>query len=341
MSQDVGVAPEESGTSDWYRRAAVELAATSDLQVAWARGVAADDTVIALINRLPREHRQPSLIFSVARWLGAPAAPWPEFRGFLVAEWPRVEAAARERRTQTNEVGRCAPLLVALDRIPGPIALLELGASAGLCLGVDAYSYRFDDGPVIGEGSPLLECRTTGTGEAPGGIPDIVWRRGIDLAPLSIDPGPGENDIDWLEVLLPPDRPERVARLRAACATIAADPPEVVAGDALLALPAIAATAPSGPALVIVALGTLVYLPPADRTAVLRLAADLGARLVTMEPVTALPAVAARLEALTAPEPTPYVLALDAEPLAYVSAHGERLSWLTPVGQPDARPASS
>ncbi len=325
-------------TSDWYRRAAVELAATSELQVAWATGIADDESVTALIDRLPRESRQPSLVFSVARWLGAPAAAWPEFREFLVEEWPRVEAAARERRTQTNEVGRCAPLLAALDCIDGPIALLELGASAGLCLGVDAYSYRFDEGPVVGDGSPLLECRTSGSGQAPTRLPEIVWRRGIDLTPLSIDPSSDarESDIAWLEALLPPDRPERVARLRAACATLAADPPGVVAGDAVTALPAVAATAPSGATLVVVALGTLVYLPPADRTAAATLATGLGARLVTLEPVTALPDVAARLPALTAPDPTPFVLALDGEPLAYVSAHGDALSWLSPVGQPDA-----
>ena len=335
MSQDVVVADE---TSDWYRRAAVELAATSELQVEWAQGIAADTTVIDLIDRLPREHRQPSLLFSVARWLGAPAAGWPRLREFLVEEWPRVEAAARERRTQTNEVGRCAPLLAALDRIPGPLALLEVGASAGLCLGVDRYSYRFDDGAVIGDGSPLLECRTSGTGTAPTGFPDIVWRRGIDLAPLSIDPDADatSSDLAWLEALLPPDRPERVARLRAACATLAADPPVIVEGDAVEALPAAAAAAPSGATLVIVALGTLVYLPTADRDEVVRLASALGAGLVTMEPVVALPGVAARLAGLTAPDPTPFLLALDGEPLAYVSAHGDRLSWLTPVGQPDA-----
>ena len=185
----LGVAPQDSGTSDWYRRAAVELAGTSDLQVAWAAGIAADETVVALIDRLPREHRQPSLVFSVARWLGAPAAEWPEFREFLVEEWPRIEAAARERRTQTNEVGRCAPLLAALDRIAGPIALLEVGASAGLCLGVDAYAYRFDDEPVVGDGAPLLECRTSGAGRAPtvcptssGGVASISPRcRSIPL----------------------------------------------------------------------------------------------------------------------------------------------------------------
>lgn len=327
------MAPDPSGTSVWYRRAAIELAGTSELQVAWATGVAADETVIDLIDRLPREHRQPSLIFSVARWLGAPAADWPEFRRFLVEEWPRIEAAARERRTQTNEVGRCAPLLAALDRIPGPIALLEVGASAGLCLGLDAYAYRFDDGPVIGAGSPVLECRTSGDGSAPTRMPEVVWRRGIDLVPLDLN---AEDDSSWLEALLPPDRPDRLARLRAARSALSEDPPEVVAGDAVDALPAVAATAPSGATLVIAALGTLVYLPPADRSAVAALAAGLVARLVTLEPVSALPEVAARLAALTAPGPTPFVLALDGEPLAYASAHGDRLSWLTPVRQPDA-----
>jgi hypothetical protein len=332
------VVSDEPGTSAWYRRAAIELAGTSELQVSWALGIADDDTVVALIDRLPLERRQPSLVFSVARWLGAPAEPWPVFRSWLVEEWPRVEAAARERRTQTNEVGRCAPLLAALDRIPGSLALLELGASAGLCLGVDAYSYRFDAEPVVGEGRPLLSCETSGVGEAPRRLPDIVWRRGIDLAPLSIDPSAdvGSGSLAWLEALLPPDRPERLERLRAACDTLSSDPPEVIEGDALEALPAVAASAPSGASLVIVALGTLVYLPPADRAAIARVAADLGARLVTLEPVSALPEVAERLAGMTAPDPTAFVLALDGEPIGYSSAHGDRLSWLTPVGQPDA-----
>ena len=332
------MARDEPSTAAWYRRAAIELAGTSELQVAWALGIAGDDDVIALIDRLPRDRRQPSLVFSVARWLGAPASEWPEFRSWLVEEWPRVEAAARERRTQTNEVGRCAPLLAALDRIPGPLALLELGASAGLCLGIDAYSYRFDDEQIVGDGQPLLFCSTSGTGDAPRRLPEIVWRRGIDLAPLSIDASSetAEDDRAWLEALLPPDRPERLARLRAARETLSGDPPEVIEGDALEALPALAAAAPAGAVLVIVALGTLVYLPPADRAEVARVAEQLGARLVTLEPITALPEVAARLVALTAPDPTHFVLALDGEPIAYASAHGERLSWLTPVGQPDA-----
>lgn len=337
-----------SATSDWYRRAAVELAATSELQVAWARTVAGDPELLELIDRLPREHRQPSLLFSVASWCGAPAVADPSWRQWMVAHWPAIEDAARTRRTQTNEVGRCIPLLIGLDRIAAtdqrPIALLELGAAAGLCLGLDRYAYRFDDGPVLGGEGPMLSTTTTGTGTAPSRMPDIVWRRGVDLAPLdATDP----DDVRWLESLLPPDRPERRARLRAAIAAVHEHPPLVVEGDALAALPALAAAARDeapGATLVIAALGTLVYLRPDQRDAVVDAASDLGARLLTFEGAGVLPGVAEGLLRRSAPHPTPFVLAVDGEPIACAGPHGDRVSWLSsasPAGQPEVSGGSA
>lgn len=327
-----------SATADWYRRAAVELAATSERQVDWALGVTGDPELLALIEALPREHRQPSLLFAAAAWCGAPAADYPRWREWVVAHWDDVADVARTRRTQTNEVGRCIPLLVALDRIPGPIALLELGAAAGLCLALDRYSYRFDDDPPIGSGEPLLATTTTGVGTAPTRMPEIVWRRGIDLHPLSPT---APDDRRWLEALLPPDRPARLARLRAALAAVADDPPLVVAGDALSALPSVAAVAAEeapGATLVVASLGTLVYLPPADRAALAPAVREAGGRLVTFEAAGALPGVLERMRGLSAPHPTPFVLALDGEPLAHAAAHGDRISWLSqigPAGQPE------
>lgn len=324
-----------TSTADWYDRAADELAATSELQVGWARTVAGDAQLLELIEGLPREHRQPSLLFAVASWCGAPAVAGDAWRDWVVGHWDEVESAARTRRTQTNEVGRCIPLLLGLDRIAdtvgAPIALLELGAAAGLCLAVDRYSYRFDGGPVLGHGEPLLTTTTTGGGSgavAPTRLPRIAWRRGVDLSPLDVaDPA----DVSWLTALLPPDRPDRRERLASALATVRDDPPRVVAGDALAALPALTAAARADApdaTLVVAALGTLVYLPREKRDAVADAASAAGAHLLTFEGTGVLSAVESRLAGMTAPHPTPFVLAVDGEPIAYAGPHGDRVSWL-------------
>ena len=315
-------------TADWYHRAARELAQTSELQVRWALEIAERDDLLALIDELPRAHRQPSLLFSVARYLGAPAEA---FADWLVAEWPRVAPVAAQRLTQTNEALRCAPLVAALERITAPdepIALIEIGASAGLCLAPERYSYSFATGEGLvrlGSGGPLLECTVTG-GSAPARLPLVAWRRGLDLRPLDVR---SADDRAWLEALLPPDRPERTARLREAVAVLREDPPSIVAGDAAEALPALLEEVPRGMRAVVVSLGTLVYLPRASRERVLAAVGAVGASLVTLEAESLLPHLVAPRAALTAPEPTPFLLAADGVPLACATPHGGRLSWLT------------
>ncbi|QHC60267.1 DUF2332 family protein [Rathayibacter sp. VKM Ac-2760] len=326
-------------TADRYRRAAVELAQTSELQVEWALAVAGDDALLALIDELPPAHRQPSLLFSVARLLGVPAAGGAEVAEWLRAEWPRVAPVAAERLTQTNEALRCAPLVAALERItePGePVALVEIGASAGLCLAPERYSYAFvaaegsaerpaEGATRLGRGGPVLECVVSG-GAAPTRLPVVAWRRGLDLRPLDVR---SAEDRAWLEALLPPDRPERTARLRAAVATLREDPPEIVAGDAAEALPEVLAAVPRGVRPVVVSLGTLVYLPWAARERVLAAVDAAGASLVTLEAEALLPSLRDRAAALTAPERTPFLLAADGVPLASAAPHGGRLSWLS------------
>jgi hypothetical protein len=58
-----------------------------------------------------------------------------------------------KRRTQTNEPARCATLLPLLALLPQPLALLEIGASAGLCLLPDLYSYKYTDSTFIAPSS--------------------------------------------------------------------------------------------------------------------------------------------------------------------------------------------
>ncbi|MGB3911612.1 MAG: DUF2332 family protein [Pseudolysinimonas sp.] len=324
-------------TADWYDRAATrDLVGHSALHVEWAAGVAADDDVVGLLDRLPRERRQPSLIFSVATWLGAEATDYPAFRAWLVEHWPAVEAVARERRTQTNEVGRCAPLVVALARIPGPLALLEVGAAAGLCAIPERYAYRFGERPVLGAGEPLIDCVVEGADLVPDSLPDIRWQLGLDLHPLSVADA---ADTGWLEALVPLDRSDRRARLRAALATARDDPPRVIAGDALHDLADAAAQAPADLTLVVVSLGTLVYLPPEARAAFPVAVAEAGARLVTLEQSGIADRPQGRVSAGR------FVLALDGEAIAEASPHGDRLTALSVrrsaarhPGLPDAHP---
>ena len=69
---------------------------------------------------------------------------------------------AAVRSTKTNEPRRCAGLLPVLAGIAGPLALLEVGASAGLCLYPDRYSYSYDGLPPLhpadGPSPVLLEA---------------------------------------------------------------------------------------------------------------------------------------------------------------------------------------
>ena len=136
--------------------------------------VSRDDEVLSLLGRLPPAKRQPNLLFGVVRFLGGPVGNPAAFHHFVVTNWPAVEAQMRTRATQTNEAGRCAILLPVLAALPQPLALLEVGASAGLCLYPDRYSYRYGD-YQIGGGVPILDCAATGMVQ-PAGLPEVAAR---------------------------------------------------------------------------------------------------------------------------------------------------------------------
>ncbi|TPW72863.1 DUF2332 family protein [Schumannella sp. 10F1B-5-1] len=324
-------------TAEWYRRAAGELAPHSALHGAWAAALADDAEVLQIVDALPPAQRHPSLLFAVADLLGASteATSYSELRAWLLEHAGRLAAAAHGRRTQTNEVGRSAPLAAALARLDGPIVLLELGAAAGLCLALDRWTIAFDgdDGATstLGAGEPVVRCRVPGPGPLPTRLPRILDRRGVDLAPLDpLDPG----DARWLEALTPVDRPDRRERLAAALAAVAVDPVPVVAGDVaeLIAEPermrAIAPEVPVGARLVVVSLGTLVYLHRDVRARFLDAVRAIGAHAITLEGTNALPEVSERAAGRDSAHPTGHLLALDGEPLAHVTPHGDRLAWL-------------
>lgn len=90
---------------------------------------------------------------------------------------------------QTNEIGRSGILLGALLHlsaiVPYPIELFEIGASAGLNLGVDDYHYELGEGRNWGVSDALtIECEWRGASPRLNTPLHIVGRHGCDINPL-------------------------------------------------------------------------------------------------------------------------------------------------------------
>ncbi|QWZ07757.1 DUF2332 domain-containing protein [Nocardioides panacis] len=319
-------------TAQSYRDFAEQARGSSACFTDWALAVAADPEVLALVESLPAAKRQPNLVLAAARWHGAPApGPYDGLRTVLLDDWDAVRATVLSRATQTNEVGRCATLLPVLAGLPGPLALLEVGASAGLCLYPDRYSYRYPGhplDPVDGPSRVLLECLVDGDPPLPDALPEVVWRGGIDLNPLDVR---DDDAMRWLRTLVWPEHEDRRTRLAAAVDLAREDPPTLVRGDLNDALPDLVEQAPEDATLVVFHSAVLAYLSAQDRDLFALQMAVTPGHWVANEGPRVLPTVAA-----TAPEgpppgavvgPAPFLLALDGRAVAWTEPHGRALTW--------------
>jgi hypothetical protein len=300
-----------------------EVAGSSPTYEEWGLGVAADDDLLARLAGLPTGKQQPHLLFASARFCGVPLEPYAVFGPWAIEHWDEVADVILSRATQTNEAARCGALLPLLSAIDGPIALIEVGASAGLCLIPDRYGYRFvhasgqtDLLPDLS--SPVtIHCRISGAA-VPRKLPDIVWRAGIDLNPLD---AANPDDARWLELLIWPEHTERRERLKAALALVVADPVRIVAGDLVERLPGLAAEAPSDATLVVMHTAVLNYLSPDHRLRAIDVIRGTGARWISQEGIAVVDDIRTRLPADLGSPPR-YVIALDGEPVALTGFHG-------------------
>jgi len=300
---------------------------------AWARvcrQVAATPSLATVLDRLPGVARQPNLFLGAIKYLGGPLDAGPELPRWVASHWPQIERLVTTRFTQTNEVGRCAVIAPVLASLPQPIALIEVGMSAGLGLFPDLYGYRWSlgDDTVVAGGSaegPTIHCRVTGAG-LPLTVPQVAWRAGIDRNPL--DPE-DPQDVAWLKALVWPGEEAREQRLTSALRLVAGRDVLTVAGDLTDALPGVVAAAPSSATVVVLHSATLAYLPREQRERHVALLADLGVHWVTNEGIKVIPRVRESLPRGFEEDPRPcFVLALDGTPLARAGSHGQWLEWI-------------
>ena len=309
-----------------YRQMAeTELRGVSPTYERLCLAVADDTEIVTLLDTLPRPKRQPNLLLGAARILDAPLDDDAIFRAWVVANWRELSGQMLARRTQTNEPGRLATLLPALAQLPAPLALVEVGTSAGLCLFPDRYGFRYETeaGTVAIGAAPQFPCRVTGPAPLPTTLPRVAWRAGLDLHPLDVT---SAADVRWLQALVWPEQTERAARLAAAVDVVRADPPRIVTGDLRSDLDALVAETPEDATVVVFHTAVLAYVAAADRAAFadhMRAGIDADRwHWVSNEG----PSVFGHTEHLQRHQ-AGFVLSLDLRPLGYAGPHGSWLEW--------------
>ncbi|WP_154793941.1 DUF2332 domain-containing protein [Occultella kanbiaonis] len=319
-------------TAGLYRRfARLEARSSSPIYEALCLAIAESAPALAVLASLPRHKRQPNLLLGALRWFGVPVEEPTAALAFVEDRAEDLRCFMLSHATQTNEVARCAVMLPALALVPGPVALLELGASAGLCLLPDRWSYFWTrpDGSVarLGSGAPEqvgVGARVSGPAPLPTVMPDVVARLGLDANPIdAADP----DQQRWLECLIWPEHTERAERLHAALAAAAADPPPIrtglFPGDVPAAVDHLHGQAP-GATVVVLHSAAVAYLDADARAELAGVLAGLDVRRLGLEGAQ----VTRDLGLAGVPDADGrFVLSLDDRVLGTADPHGRDLDW--------------
>lgn len=283
--------------ADWAR-------GTSPLYATLSRAIAADAELLALAAVIPPDRAPPNVFLAAVHSLLLDdgdhplAAYYPtcvedarapdadaasKFRTFCAEYREELTELLTTRRTQTNAVRRCAALLPAFEYVSRrvdrrPLALVEVGPSAGLNLCWDRYAYAYrsveptdEENPTV-YGDPTSSVRLTSTlrdGVAWNAVDSndsvdsngFVTRNASTAPPLLDPPFPDPqtslpsvasrvgldlnpldvtdpDDVMWLLGLVWPEHTDRHELLRNAIAIARKNPPELRTGDAVELLPA-------------------------------------------------------------------------------------------------------
>jgi hypothetical protein len=338
--------------------AANEFAGYAPLYENLSRGIAEDPAILRLSGAAAIGQFPPNLLFAAVHYLllsgldapiaryfatidAEPLAPddgaYPSFRAFCLENATQISDLMATRLVQTNEVGRSACLLPAFAHVAqlgggAPLALIDVGAAAGLNLLFDRY--HFDYGALTwgAASSPVRlysELRSEVKPPLQPGQPVVGYRVGVDLNPIDVTDA---DEVRWLRALVWPDQPQRAKALAAAAELARRDSPRIERGDAGVLLPALIDEAPSEMTLCVYHSFALQQFPPASRiafdAALARAAETRPVYLLGMGGSTLLAYV--RLSSWENGTP-------ETVQLAECAAHGQWLRWLSPEEQEGSR----
>lgn len=188
---------------------------------------------------------------------------------------------------QTNEAGRSAAIMAGLLWLAGRLGprfeLAEIGASAGINTMMDRYAYNLG-GIVAGPGTSALRLVPEWRGPPPpAAAVKITGVQGCDLRPIDLaDPAQAQR----LKACIWPDATDRMARMDAAIALAAAEPPALVQADAA-AFVRERLAAPQDHGVTRVLFHTVVwqYLPPPTAAAITQMMEQAGMQATPERPL--------------------------------------------------------
>jgi hypothetical protein len=244
-----------------YAALSAHIAQDNDLlEIAgYVRRPPVPNVFFAAVHFLLRETPEDELSTFYGSLGGNPRLPshaYPSFRRFVLANKARLIPLLETRITQTNEVSRCSFLLPAFNFIyqsaeRRPLAIIDVGCSAGLHLRWDRYHYDYGVAQV-GDARAALSIRCELRGVVvpplPAQFPVCPFKLGIDLHPVDLQ-DPIERR--WFEALIWPEHERRRRLATAAIEELLRDPPPIVKGDAVHVLEAQLERVPADTTLVV------------------------------------------------------------------------------------------
>jgi len=260
----------------------------------------------------------------------------PVFADFCRKHRQEIKQLITTRLVQTNEVRRCTLLLPAIMLAikkagDAPLALVGLGASAGLILLFDKYGYDYGNGLRCGDLNSSLQLSCTLRGfllpPIPTVMPKIASRIGIDLNPLDVR---NQDDYLWLFAQIWPEHSfkSRAQNMRVAVELVRESPPKMITGDIVTVLPEVVTTIPEDQAICLLHSFSFYELPDGVREKIIsiitRCAAKRRILSVGLEFGPHLLTIAAELR-LSCYQPNGKV---EIKKLAECHEHGEWMEWL-------------
>ena len=299
-----------------YRRfAEVDDANASPLYKHVAVALSKSDEALGAIEATPTRKRNPAMILAALHDLALAGRVPTLAAAYAAADEDAAASAAIDtltrmtdavastvvsRHAPADETGRHTVLYPAIAEAArrtaaNSVGLIDISRSAGFNLNVDRVGITYSSGLSLGDASSPVQLSSRIAQDRPvptRKMPEVVARIVVDRSPLDVT---NAEDARWLHACLPPDQPERTARLQAEIDLMATAPPRLMRGDPVELLPDAISRVPADALPVVTTTWALSRFPLETRRRFLRqieeAAADRAVSWVSAEGVAVAPTI--------------------------------------------------